>query len=232
MGMQFKVSLLAILFLLAVYIPNIHAATIDVGINATEWTVTDGTNIISPSFGSYFYEGPAYGGTESFSGWWQASRDFTVNNLDSSVAHYIDIDTFAADDRAALLINNQLIQMVGIIDGRTEGAFSWTKGGDSEVVPVTDFTENYISASTALRFDLSGKLQEGENTIDIIVNDTNNGITGLTLDLVTVGTHLKFGAEIDYAQIQNSQVPEPATMTLLGFGLLGMAGMGRKQKMI
>ena len=66
MGMKSKINLLAVIVLLFSCLPGAHALTLDVGINNlnyADWSVTDGTNSLTPLYNPgnpYFFAGPGY----------------------------------------------------------------------------------------------------------------------------------------------------------------------------
>jgi hypothetical protein len=197
--MKHKITIAVTLLAFFFGISNVTAATVDVGINVTnqtKWTFTDGTNTLSPLFNGTdaFYAGSNYG--LPFSGWWQADFDFSVNNLDAAGAPSLQINGFSADDRAALYLNGTLLELVGI--GSGSGQFSWTNGGP--LVAVDGFLDNSASAAS---FDVSGILQNGTNSLKIIINDTNTGISGSTLSSAYI-TSLRLDAAVTYSQLPTS----------------------------
>ncbi len=80
-----------------------------------------------------------------------------------------------------------------------------------------------------------------ENTTAGTIGETSSGMiidfgTGISGEIVKIQNGPQAGqgylalAEVQVLQSNNNPVPEPATMLLLGVGLLGIAGVSRKQK--
>jgi PEP-CTERM motif len=227
----------ALALILCINITNVAMATnvtVDIGTNQSNsghWTFSNGMNYINTvnpfSFINSFTNniwvtGPGYVNT-GIDGYWTASMNFNVSNLDTTQPSSIDINSFSVDDRAELLINGTLIDAVGIYGGvgTTGGLFQSAAGGSYKP---TSFNDNKSGLHEVL---LSTLLHNGVNTIEVIVNNTGHGIWGSTISTgIYNPTAFALDATITY---DPPAIPEPSSIALLTTGLLGFGVLRRRK---
>ena len=122
------------------------------------------------------------------------------------------ITNLGADDRVVAQLNGTNLIGAGIF-GPGQGRFLFTQNGAAE-----DF---FFQANGAQTFTTSAGLVAGLNTVNFIVNNTNNGIFG---DTLTGGpSNLRYAITISF-----DQVPAPAALALFGLGVAAI-GAGRRR---
>lgn len=141
----------------------------------------------------------------------------------------------------------------GVVDGDGNGGYSWFTGAEGAIdrsltitfgSTVTSaglvFTDGDAASSSIVleAFDINGVslgvLDAGDLADNVYTGETGedrflgfqylDGIASITLSM-NAGS----GIEIDHIQWQNTQcIPEPATLSMLGFAFLGLMGFRRR----
>jgi hypothetical protein len=187
--------------------PPAARASIDVSLNTAPYV-----------FASYDASGnPIAGDVESGSGdyvsnndtpFWTATYTFDL----TSTADTLAIADLAADDRVEVELNGDPIAASGIY-GPGTGVFMFTPTGSQ--VSETFLGNNVLSASDPL--DVTGPFNIGDNTIELIINNTGNGISG---GLTGGPSSANFTAEVITPAAGG--VPEPASWLLITTGVLAI----------
>jgi hypothetical protein len=155
------------------------------------------------------------GSYANFHGFWKA--DFTFSLPSSATNVRLDFANFHGDDRAVLTLNGNALAATGV-DGPGQGYMVLTDGGALQ--PYT--FDNLTSGSATSGFNLGGV-----NTIEIIVNNTGNGISAPNQGFAYSGDYTYVGLT---GTISYTLVPEPSAAILVSVGslLFGFWRIGRR----
>ena len=85
---------------------------------------------------------------------------------------------------------------------------------DASFLPFVSFTSSFIPMGSFGEVSISGIAPLGTNTITVMFSSAGSGNN----------------AETDIDNVNLSAAPEPASLTLLGFGILGIAGYGWRRR--
>lgn len=168
-----------------------------------------------------------------------ASQDQTVNgqNFDFSLL----TPGYAAGTGSVLTLrvqgdfNGESGEFVTLfIEGVNVGTYGFASAGAYNLVDYRTGTSNFNAVAFSLDFALTGAATNGylaDGDLDVMV-DFNSGVTAscgwsnTSNCLTNVGIAPFAQVSFNY---QESVVPEPASMALFGFGLLGLAAARRRK---
>jgi hypothetical protein len=221
MTLRNSYSLLLFLPLAIVCLPA-RANSIDISTGPANWTVsipvegvsnaapfsgstTDGANICISSSCNSAGTWAGGGSLAGFDGFWTAQLTFTIPSGATGVS--LIYPNFNADDRAVLELNGTTFAS-GPATGT--GEMVLTDGGPNNPYTFLGNTSGTINSG----FNIGGL-----NTIEVIINNTGNGIQGPPQN-VSGGdfTYFSFTGAVSYTA--GTSTPEPGSMGLAAGGLL------------
>lgn len=149
-----------------------------------------------------------------------------------SATEISNIEAFIATGRRVVLIgensawtdwNNAILQTVG-------GSYSGNDTSDA-LFPVIS---NQLTAGVGMLTTVADGLAVGgtplfDENVATLWGNSQNVLSLLSVNVIEGSSNQQFGVNMaNWLAGQSTQVPEPATLLLLGLGLLGIAGIRRK----
>jgi PEP-CTERM motif len=144
---------------------------------------------------------------------YKVDADFTLPAGFSNAS--LTIEALSIDDRGVLVLNGTIVSNAGIF-GPGAGSMTLTPGGTNDPFAFT-------FGNGAQNVVVTTGFVAGLNQLDIIVNDTNSGIVGAPLVNGVNISGLQLTAHVTFDAPTQVGVPEPATVGLLGLGLVAIA---------
>lgn len=136
----------------------------------------------------------------------------------------LNIGSLHIDDRGIFELNDVIVSDAGIF-GPGSGFMTFTPGGPN--VPYV-----FAHGNGTQNLDVLGPFLPGLNLIDILVNDTNSGISGAPLATGVNISGVNFSGTVTYSVAPSNgiAVPEPATLALLGLGMFAIGMVQRRAR--
>lgn len=147
--------------------------------------------------------------------YWTAMTTFAQ----PAAGEVLNLVNIRPDDRTVILLNGVVVAAYGGL-GPGLSTFVFTPGGPE----LPQFFENSCCEGGALNAIIAGGFVSGANTLQFIVNNTNQGIYGPLVDFGP--SRLSFEG---YIGAPRSAEPEPSTWAMLLLGFLGLGSVLRQR---
>ena len=212
-----SILLLTFLFLC----PSAYASPVTVD----NWSFTSPT-VTSPNAWEYGIAGWEHDGGAGFGGVWIPSSGYTMPVPDGNSIGFLSEGSIWQETGHAIEANTTITLRVDIGNRDLEGY------GLPEVYDVSlmayEGTESTILASSGALIPGVGLFETLKLSYNPLLGDVGKN---LGIKIFSGGSQLNFdNLRVSNDSLNANAVPEPASMLLLGIGLLGLAGYGRKKK--
>lgn len=177
-----------------------------------------GSLVVSPAMAAVIPLSISHTATPGSPSVYTVSTSFTLPA--GFLSPVLNIGSLSIDDRGVFELNDVIVSDAGIF-GPGAGSMTFTPGGPN--VPYV-----FAHGNGTQDLDVFGPFLTGLNTIDILVNETRNGIFGAPLAGVELSS-VNFSGTVTFTEGRVG-VPEPATLALLGLGMFTIGAMRRRTR--